>query len=298
MRMRLGVILCCLFAMSTATFAGETGHYVNGVEGIRAGTAPGPGLYLRSFNVYYHADDITDKNGKDLDLGFELDVVGTVNRLIWITDKKILGADFGMDIVVPLLHQDIEFDALGIDHDNTNIGDINVEPLLLSWHGERWDAAAGVSVYLPTGDYHKRNYASVGKDFWTVMGTLGGTVYLDKGKTWSVSVLSRYETHTEKDHSEIRPGDDFHFEWGIGKTIKKVWDVGAVGYCQWQVSDDTGSDVTWDRNVHDRVFGIGAEVSYFMPQHKLGFSLRHVQEFGAEDRPEGGITCFTLTKIF
>ncbi|MDD4072899.1 MAG: transporter, partial [Desulfobacterales bacterium] len=96
----------------------------------------------------------------------------------------------------------------------------------------------------------------------------------------------------------IRAGDDFHFEWGIGKTIARLWDVGLTGYCQWQVSDDRGDDVTWDRSVHDRVYGIGPEVSVFLPNLKLGLTLRNQWEFGAVDRSEGNMTTLVLTKTF
>ncbi len=58
------------------------------------------------------------------------------------------------------------------------------------------------------------------------MFTLGATYYLDCEKTWSASALARYETNSERSKIAIRPGDDFHIEWGLGKNINKVWDVG------------------------------------------------------------------------
>lgn len=61
-------------------FAGETGHYVNGVEGIKAGTVPPPGLYYRLYGVSYSADTLRDGDGNDLDVGFDLTVHALVNR--------------------------------------------------------------------------------------------------------------------------------------------------------------------------------------------------------------------------
>ena len=296
------VVLCCVFGfmgtLSGIAFASETGHYVNGGEGIKAATLPPPGFYYRMYNVFYNADTLTDKDGNKLDVGFDLSVYSLVNRFVWISNMKILGADLGVTAVIPLVYTDIEIKALGIKDDKFSLGDIAVEPFVLSWHGPRYDAVFGLAVYIPTGEYDRNKPASPGKDFWTGMVSIGGTCYFDAEKTWSASILGRYEIHSEKDETDVRPGDDFHFEWGIGKTLAKIWDVGLTGYCQWQVTDDRGSDVTWDKSVHDRVYAVGPEVSVFIPPARLSVSLRSQWEFGAEDRPEGNITTLIFTKIF
>ena len=72
----------------------------------------------------------------------------------------------------------------------------------------------------------------------------------------------------------------------------------GTGYCQWQITDDSGSDVTWDKDVHDRVFAAGPEVSVFIPFARFSCSLRALREFVAEDRPQGNVATLTLTKIF
>jgi hypothetical protein len=278
--------------------AGETGHYVNGVEGIKAATLPPPGFYWRIYNVYYGADELRDKDGDKLDVGFDLSVFALVNRFVWISDIQLLGGDFGADVIIPLIYTDIEIDALGIEDDAFGLGDIAVEPFVLAWHGARYDASCGLAAYLPTGAHDEDEPASPGKDFWTAMMTLGGTVYFDAAKTWSASILARYEIHSEKKDADVRPGDDFHFEWGIGKSLARIWDVGLSGYCQWQVTDDRGSDVYWDKGVHDEVCAIGPEVDVFVPPIRLLASLRTLWEFAAKDRSEGHVISLTLTKIF
>ena len=77
-----------------------------------------------------------------------------------------------------------------------------------------------------------------------------------------------------------------------------MWDVGASGYCQWQVTEDKGSDVNWQEGARDRVFAAGPEIGVFIPAAKLMASLRHLWEFQARSRPQGMITTLTLTKIF
>jgi hypothetical protein len=288
--------LAVVVTLSGSAFGGETGHYVSGVEGIKAGTLPPPGLYYRMYNVFYQADKLKDRDGDTSDVDFDVDIFSMTHRLVWVSNNKILGADYFASIIVPTVYTDIE---LGPVKDNQfGLGDVGIEPFGLAWHGPRYDAGVGVGFFVPTGRFDKNRPASPGKDFWTTMFTLGGTYYLDAERTWSASILSRYEIHSTKDHSDVRPGNDFHFEWGIGKTIEKYWDVGVTGYCHWQMTDDSGSDVTWDKGVHDRVYAIGPEISAFIPSAKLSVSLRYLWEFGAVDRSEGNFMCLCLTKVF
>jgi hypothetical protein len=300
---KLVVVILCTFGLVGilfgTVFADETiCHYVNGVEGIKAATLPPPGLYYRLYNVFYNADELMDPDGDEIDIDFEVSVYAMVNRFVWITNKKVLGADFGADFVIPLIYTDIEIKGTPVDDDQFGLGDIFIEPFVLSWHGPRYDASFGLGAFVPTGEYDKDKPASPGRDMWTGMLTLGGTYYFDVAKTWSASILTRYEMHSEKDETDVTLGNDFHFEWGIGKTLAKVWDVGLTGYCHWQVTDDSGSDVTWDKSDHDRVHAVGPEVSVFIPPAKLFASLRSQWEFDAQDRSEGNVTSLTLTKIF
>lgn len=284
----------------TATAANEN-EYPNGIEGIKAASVPPPGFYYKMYNVFYSADKLTDTEGNDSKtpdgskVNFDISLFVNAHRFLWVSKKKILGGYYGADMIIPVFNTDLE---LGPYDDSVfGLGDICIEPFILSWHGPRYDAAFALGGYIPTGKYDKDEPASPGKDMWTGMVTLGATYYFDPEKTWSASILGRYEIHGEKDETEVTPGDDFHFEWGIGKTLAKVWEVGVAGYCQWQMNDDSVSQppVYGEK---DQVFAIGPEVSYFIPPAMLFLNIRSQWEFGAEDRSEGNFTTLTFTKIF
>ncbi len=190
----------------------------------------------------------------------------------------------------------VDLELGGYDDNVFGLGDICIEPFILSWHGSRYDTVFALGGYIPSGKYDNQP-ASPGKDMWTGMVTLGGTYYFDPEKTWSGSILARYEFHGEKKDTKVTPGDDFHFEWGIGKALAKVWEVGVAGYCQWQVTDDSVSQppVYGEK---DQVFAIGPEIGYFIPSAKMFLNIRSLLEFGAKDRSEGYFTTLTFTKIF
>lgn len=293
-------LLAGLLVMTAGTspaVAGGENQYPNGIEGIKAASVPPPGLYYKLYSVFYSADMLADRDGNDLNVDFDLDLFASAHRVLWVSDMKVLGGDFGMDIIIPFFDIDVEIGAAGISASQTGIGDIWVEPIVIGWHGARYDSVFALGFCAPTGDYDMADPASPGKDMWTYMASAGVTLYLDPTRSWSASALARYERHDSKRDLDIRPGDDLHVEWGIGKSINKVWDVGVAGYAQWQVSDDSVSGVAGfgDR---DEVMAIGPEVAVFIPAWKAFFSLRALWEYGAQDRSEGQITTLSFTKIF
>jgi hypothetical protein len=291
--------LAVSMALVATAFAGEQTHYVNGVEGLKGASLPPPGLYGRLYTAYYAADTVRNAQGDKLPIGFDAAVLAVVPRAIWLTPYKVLGADYGMDILVPYLRKDIQIDAMGLDVESSGVGDICVEPLLLSWHLPRADVSAAAGVYVKTGDFDIHDPSSPGDGHQSLLLTLGSTLYLNESKTLAASVLSRYEVNGNKDDTDVRPGDSFHFEWGLSGSVSKLCDVGVSGYCQWQVTDDSGADVPpGTRGNHDRSFAIGPEVQCMIPQIMTIASLRYEKEFAVRDRPEGQIATLTLTKIF
>ncbi len=295
----LFLMLFLLFSIVSIYPQGISGnHYSNGVEGINAGSVPPPGFYLRWYNFYYYSSKMVDGNGDELPIGFTANAFVSAPRFIWITGKKFLGADVGFDLMLPIVNTSIEIDALGFDDSSLELADLYFSPIILSWHRKNWDATLVYSIFAPTGDYDKGDPTSAGKGYWTHMFSLGGTYYFDSEKKWSASILSRYEIHTNRKKDDVRPGDDFHFEWGISKRINTKLTLGLVGYSQFQITEDSGKDVVWDKSIKDHVHAIGGEALFFLPEKKWFISLRAVKEFAAKDRPEGFVFTLTLTKIF
>lgn len=283
-----------VLTMPTATMAQESSHYPASAEGIKAASIPGPGQYLKWYNFIYKAENLKDNRGNNVAGGFDANVFATAPRIIWMTETKFLGADYGWDILVPLIHTDLEIGGAGVDTHETGIGDMYIEPLLLGWHGDRYDAVAAAGVWTPNGG--TSGPAAAGKGFWTGMFTLGGTTWLDEEKLWSVSALARYETNSRKRQADIRPGDDFHIEWGVARNVNKTTELGVSGYCFWQVTDDTGTGVAAPV-LKDRYLSIGPEINWVHKKSGLAFQLRYHVEFEARNRPEGHNVVFNIIKV-
>jgi hypothetical protein len=264
------------------------GHYPAGAEGIKGASLPPPGVYFRDYNFFYFAD-----NFKDGPPQFDIFAYINAPRLIWMTDWKILSANYGMDVIVPFAY--LDWKVMGAKKDSFGFGDIQIEPLLLSWHFKQFDLAGGYAVWAPTGDYTPSRPDFITKGFWSHMLTLGGTWYPDKDKTWALSLLNRYEFCHEQQTTHTDPGQVYTVEWGFSKSLSKTMDAGVIGYYQQQVTKDSGPVAT---DKLDRKVGIGPEISAVCPKLALITSLRYAYEFAAIERPEGHLVTLTLTKRF
>ena len=200
------VVCAAAVLAALAAPAARAEHYVNGVEGIKAGSVPPPGFYWRMYNVFYRATTVRDTDGEKAPVDPTINVYGFVNRGIWVSDLEVLGGNYFADLVVPLVYTSVKMDALDVNDSMFGLGDICVEPAGVSWHGPQYDAAVALGLYLPVGRYDQDDMASAGQDMWTGMATAGGTLYADAERTWSASVLARYEVHSFQRDLDIRSG--------------------------------------------------------------------------------------------
>jgi hypothetical protein len=252
----------------TSSFAWAGGHYGPGNEGVAAASAPPPGTYYLGYLVNYKANSLQGAPGNN-----SLNVTVLANRFAWISNTKVLGADYGAEVIVPV-YGEIKASLTGIGHASNSdrgVGDVYVGPLILSWHGSNWDAVGAAGVWVDSGHYDGTNDASVGKGFKSNMYTFGGVYHFDDKKTWSLSVLNRYETNgsiSSGPRSGYKAGDGFTTEWGVGKNFGG-YTLGVVGYQQKQLSDDSGPTSTTNRASKT---GIGME--YSTPLQSLGVMMK------------------------
>lgn len=291
--------LCLVLGSASSAGAFGTG-YGWGSEGVMAATVPPPGVHYRMYNLLVESDKLLDADGDEVDVGFDLRLLANVHRVVWISDTQVFGADFGMAANIPILATDLEISAAGVKDSDIGLGDILIEPLVLAWHGNRYDAAAAWGLNMPTGRYDKDEPASVGSGYWSSLLSLGATYYFDDAKTWSASALSRTIFYGEQEDTDITLGPEFGVEWGIGKTFPVSTGLllrpGICGHGIWQIGEDSGPGTTDDT---DTIYAAGAELNLFwLPPHLYQLNLRFLQEFGAENVSEGTRIIFTLTKSF
>ncbi len=294
-------VVCVLYLVFPFPARAGSGHYTSGGEGMRAATIPPPGQYLKTYAMFYRSGH-GRVNGHNKNDDQDARVFALAFRPVKVFDAQFLGADIGADAVIPLTYTNIRLGGdAGVQDNRWGLGDILIEPAYLAWHGERWDAVFGPGIYLPTGEFSERgpdSLADPGLGYWTFMAGLGGTYYLDAAKTWSFSLLSRYETHTRQEHTRRTGGDSFHFEWGAGKAFANGFEIGLAGYCDWQVRHNRGGRAGFDDRGLYRAYAAGPEIVYTYAPWGMSFSLRSLQEFQVRNGTEGNLTVFSMTKAF
>lgn len=280
------------------THAQPTAHYVPGVEGIKAASLPPPGFYVRDYNVFYWSDRLNDPQGDRISAADpEAFIYANVPRVIWITDAKLLGGFIGVDGLLPFQYTDLQVNTPGgrVDSSTFGVGDVFAEATW-SAHPGQFDVALGAGFWAPTGDSSPSPVSTrAGEGFWTCMFTAGATWYPDKAKKFALSGLCRYEINTEKEDTDITPGQAFTLEYGASYTVRPTVEVGIVGYYQTQVTEDSGFGSS---DSLDSVAAVGPEISAFCSKLGVNTSLRYLYEFMAEDRLQGHTVVLTLTKRF
>jgi hypothetical protein len=281
------LLFCGLVVSAGFCQAQSLNHYPAGVEGIKGSSLPPPGFYFRDYNYIYFSDYLKGGGPPSFDLFANVQAP----RLILITKQKLLGGNYGMDVLVPFAYQDL--DVTGFRGSKTGLADIFVEPITLSWHQKQFDAAFGYGFWAPTGDFKTTDPVAPGKGFYTHMLTGGITVYPDKEKTWSFSALSRYEISQEKKQTKMTPGQYYTIEWGLAKSITKTIETGLVGYVQTQTTKATGLSALGTK---DGVAGVGPELTLAIPKLGVATSFRYLRETGARNRTEGNTFNITITR--
>jgi hypothetical protein len=286
----LAVICLATVASTTAQATeGGGGAYPNGAEDFMSGAVPPPGTYFINYFDYYSADKFAGNNGNSAIPGFKLTVTADVLRFIHITDKQILGGFWGFHAFVPLMNVNVKTSTpLGNDS-KTGLGDIIVNPFILSWHGKNWHAATGIDIYIPTGSYNKNDLANIGRNYWTFEPIVAGTYLTENGFEASAKLM--YDINTRNnDASKLTPpgttnylsGQEFHLDYALAKKIDN-FSAGLTGYYYQQVTQDKADGAEVDNK--GRVFAFGPALKY--DYKNMAFSLKYQFETAAENRPEG-----------
>ncbi|WP_417615395.1 SphA family protein [Oceanisphaera sp.] len=271
-----------------------TGHYVPGVEGIKGSSVPPPGTYYRGYAVQYEIDQLNDDNGDALPGSNTGSVTALANRLIHITDKKFLNADYGFETIIPIQHTSLDFNIAGLDSSESGVGDIFIGPVVLGWHGQQWDAVFASGVWFDTASSSEP--ASPGKGYKSAMITLGGTFYPDAAKSWSFSALSRYEINFD-DKDDIDRGDSWQVEWGLGKRLDNGIELGLIGYDGWQLEENEGAGPRFTPGKVEK-HALGLEAGYFWPSLGFGMAAAYLNEYQVKNGPQGDMFRINMTKVF
>jgi hypothetical protein len=257
---------------------GGGGAYPNGAEDFMSGAVPPPGTYFINYFNFYSPGSFRDKDGRKAPFDFDADIYANVFRLIHVTPYKVLGGYWGMHVFLPLVKMDVH-KSPGGSGNNAGIGDIIVDPFILSWHGQNWHLATGVDIYCPTGSFDKGRVANVGRNYWTFEPIVSGTYVSDGG--YEVSAKFMYDFNTRNTDTDYRSGQEFHVDYTVGKKFGGL-SLGAGGYYYQQTTEDKTSGYNYGKGM---TLSVGPQAKY--DYKNMSLSFKYLFEVDTENRPQG-----------
>ncbi len=281
------MVFCILLVLGTGNSAlvsateGGGGAYPNGAEDFMAGAVPPPGTYFINYLTHYTANRLNDGNGDKLVPDFRVNATANVFRFIHVTKHQILGGYWGMHVFVPLVHLDVKM--MGAKDNKTGLGDIIIDPFILSWHSKNWHFATGVDIYLPTGAHDRNDLANIGRNYWTFEPILAATYTADCGFDASVKLM--YDFNTKNTDTSYLSGQEFHLDYTLGYKTGG-WSLGVGGYYYKQITNDevNGEKVGTD-GFKGQAFALGPQVKY--DYKNMSFAFKYQHEVAVKNRPEG-----------
>ena len=257
---------------------------------------PPPGLYFIGYAANYRIEGFKMPGGReDIPGDNKSRASGAVGRLLWMSEKKFLGADYGAEILVPVLQTSLNFGLFNYHDQRTGLSDIYISPVILGWHSPRWDTVVGAGVWLDNG--RKNVPADPGLGYKRYDISAGANYYWDAERSITTSALWRTE-FSGKTSADIRPGQQLYLDWGVNKRGGPL-QVGVIGASQWQVSNDAGAGMTDQRSARHAV---GAQISYIWLEPKIMLKAAWYRDVSVKAGnfvlPKGDTLRITFAKAF
>ncbi len=293
----ISLMLLIVFTISLATVhATEFGGsmYPGGNEDFMAGALPPPGLYYLNYFANYNLDSYRGNNGDKQPIDFKGDVTFNAFRLLYVSKKKLLGADVVVHGALPVINMHLSANTPGghMSQTKTGLGDIDIGVFGLAWHWKNFHCVTGLDVYVPTGAFDKDDFANIGRNHWAFQPVFNFTYLHDKG--FEASAKFMYTFNTVNTDTHYVSGQEFGVDYLIGQHFGP-WAIGANGYYYQQMTKDTSHGDSVDGN-KGRLFSIGPVVQY--NYKNMFFNLKYQWDTNVKNKPEGNKLWFKFMYAF
>ena len=299
-----------------AISAQQKPQWMPGQMGMNSGIMPAPGLSYVNITVNYNAGAFNGPSGKAIPVTGTYDVWAVENIFYFVPGQKFLGATIGGMILFPTgatgsLDADISnpnFPNLSASAGGGGIADLYIQPIGLGWHLKRADLLLMDGVFIPTGRYSPGASNNVGFGYFGNHLQSGSTLYITKNRGTSANYFTDWEVHGSRagtNNTSKTPGQAFTQEWGLGqvlplkKNMTQLLQVGAIGYDQWQVTDNGGTvpignigSAPASLLPHYSVHAVGGQLTYIAPVKNLALYFKYEHEYLAYSHTLGNTIVF------
>lgn len=309
MRIRsLFALIVGVLSASDHAFGAESGFttYGLGSAAFGAGVTPPPGTYISVASGFYQGEisGAVTYGGLTFDVGMEAEFFSQSVVGLYVPDRKVLGGNLGLTVIVPVGHVDLVAQVTGplnntIEEETSGwgLGDMNLRAQL-GWERGDFAHTAYVQVVIPTGRYDTGFQPSIGLNRPGV--DIGWAfTWTEKISKLQFNGAAGVTFNFENEATDYLSGSDFHFEWAVGREVCEGLVVGVVGYDYRQLTGDSGPGATLGPFEGD-VDAVGAGLSYttLIGKTPLIIDARHYEEYNTKRRFEGSMSILSGTVRF
>jgi hypothetical protein len=263
-----------------------------------------PGIMFQQTVIAADADSFSDNNGNTQPAPDALRTVGVATQLAWLSQHKLLGANWGAEFILPLVHVDIDI-APGIGDRRAGFGDLFLSPLVLQWPekkllGRPFWQRFNFNFTVPVGRYDRNRAANMSTNSYRVNPHYAATwMFADQ---WEVSARFHYLWNGKNDDPSpalgadwTRAGEAVHTNLAISREIAPGWRFGLAGYHLRQISDDE-IDGTELRDSREQVIGFGPGIRFQRGPQVLFVHAYH--ETAVRNRPKRNQVIVRYARFF
>ena len=263
-----------------------------GDTSFRDGIA-GPGALLEHSLSFYRATRLTDADGDAQPQFDQLEVGALVTHVARITDRRIFGANWGFEALLPIVSS-ASSPSPATSHSRSGLGDLTVSAFILQWPardlgtGRLWQRL-NLAVTAPTGQYDAQSPMNIGSNTWIFNPHYAFTWEAASG--WELSGRIHYLWPGENEQpptpiarGSTKAGEAMHLNLSVSYEMSQRLRLGIATYALSQISEDRidGREL---RGSREAIFGIGPGLQY---QSRFGdLFINSYVETAARNRPQG-----------
>lgn len=261
-----------------------------------------PGVLVEEILGYASANQFRDVHGEKVPGSNSVTAISGVTHVAWISDWRLLGANYGVEVLLPLVDVDLRT-SFGPNGRERGLGDITVSPLVLQWGAK---TVLGMPLFqrfvldvgLPTGSYSASRAVNPGANVYTVNPyyafTLVATSRLEiSGRLHYLWCSENDDPFVALGAGSVQPGQAVHANAAASYEVAEGVRIGISGYALRQVTNDRidGKSI---QGSAEQVFGVGPGLR--LGARGLWLYLNGYVETGAENRQAGAKFVFRLSK--
>jgi hypothetical protein len=189
---------------------------------LENGTAAPPGFYGTFLPVVERVDALKGPGGATVAKP-DINVVANMAGYSVTTQKKILGAEYGLSVIIPIVNTRFTANLFNASAESGGVSDLYFAPVVLGWEKGNANYLVNYGFYAPSGNFDPSSPLNPGLGFWEHQIQAGATYSIGKPKLWNTSFLTTWEINQSKIGLAVTPGPMLtgEYRFAVGSTTER-----------------------------------------------------------------------------